>query len=296
MPLLRTLLLTLAWGSLLGGGPALGADKIGKLNCTGEGEIAKFLGGQWVCAVDSDTDTNAETLCASDQLLDGDGNCVAIPVDTDTLAGLDCSTEQIARYDGTQWVCSDDNLVLIAALEARVFALETGCQPGDRYADQGDGTVIDCNTGLYWLKDATCDELGPDGDWQQAQSAVALLADGACGLSDGSAAGDWRLPTPDEFCSVWDGTVVFCPASAAPDSLIDASVGPPTLSNAAGDGVWTENDPFTDVRSGAFEIYWSSASNADDPGAAWSADLRIGLVLSSSKTDIGYFWPVRDGP
>lgn len=53
------------------------------LECTQEGAIAKFLGGQWVCDADDNTDT-------------------------DTLGDLSCTTDQIAKYDGTNWVCDLD--------------------------------------------------------------------------------------------------------------------------------------------------------------------------------------------
>jgi hypothetical protein len=66
---------------------------------------------------------------------------------------------------------------LVSDLEARVLALEA-C--AERYVDQGDGTVLDCNTQLVWLKDASCDALGPVGiglaKWDEAEAAAAELA------------------------------------------------------------------------------------------------------------------------
>ncbi len=75
---------------------------------------------------DGDDDTNAGTLCATGELLDGDGNCVPIPVDTDTtydviadrgleLVGTEfglidsCADDQVLSWDnGTSaWVCAD---------------------------------------------------------------------------------------------------------------------------------------------------------------------------------------------
>ena len=58
------------------------------LECTQEGAIAKFLGGQWVCNVDNDTDT-------------------------DTLGGLNCATDQVAKCDGIEWVCAEANSGLV---------------------------------------------------------------------------------------------------------------------------------------------------------------------------------------
>jgi hypothetical protein len=70
----------------------------------------------------------------------------------------------------------------------------------------GDGTVTvtDESGTLVWLRDANCTETvggvsrepGPV-SWYEAADWAGGLASGACGLSDGSSQGDWRLP--DEF-------------------------------------------------------------------------------------------------
>jgi hypothetical protein len=100
--------------------------------------------------------------------------------------------------------------------------------PGKRFTDNGDGTVTDHLTGLIWLKNAGC--------FNPALFAAALaeanqLASGACGLADGSKAGDWRLPNINEL-----------------ESMVDVSQSHPAL--AAG-------NPLTNVSNG---IYWSSTS------------------------------------
>ena len=55
-------------------------------------------------------------------------------------------------------------------------------------------------TGLIWLKRADC---FPEANWKVALQAAATLKSGDCGLTDGSSAGDWRLPTRTE----WEATV-----------------------------------------------------------------------------------------
>lgn len=169
------------------------------------------------------------------------------------------------------------------------LAPPAGCAAGDRYQDQGDGTVLDCTTDLVWLQDASCDALGPFGNgratWSGAIAAAAALSDGTCGLSDGSEDGAWRLPTISEFCSAWSGSALFpCPSSAAPDSLIDSSAGPPTVATG---------HPFVGVRSSA---YWS-ATESDAFNAAWDVYLNVGFVSGvDSKGDFNVVWPVRGGP
>jgi hypothetical protein len=75
--------------------------------------------------------------------------------------------------------------------------------PSPRFTDNGDGTIADNLTGLTWLKDAGC--LGQQ-TWGNALAAANALADGnvACGLTDSSVAGDWRLPNRNELASLLD--------------------------------------------------------------------------------------------
>ena len=152
--------------------------------------------------------------------------------------------------------------------------------PNPRFVDNGDGTVVDLLTGLFWLKDASCAELaGTDangqGDWTTALTASAALADGTCGLTDGTVAGQWRLPSRFEL-----------------ESLLDLEHHNPSLSNAAGTAQWTEGDAFSGVQSSYF---WSSTSYADYPPLAWGVSLAWGYVGSYTKTDSYFFWPVRGG-
>ncbi|HEU5180317.1 MAG TPA: hypothetical protein VFW45_05975 [Candidatus Polarisedimenticolia bacterium] len=58
------------------------------------------------------------------------------------------------------------------------------------------GTVKDMQTGHIWLKNGNCFGLT---NWADANIKAAALANGQCGLADGSKAGDWRLPTVEEW-------------------------------------------------------------------------------------------------
>jgi hypothetical protein len=225
------------------------------------------------------TDTNAATLCAADEYLDGAGTCTAIPVDTNTNAATECAGGEYLDGSGT---CKS----LSAQIAAELACSGAGGST-DRYTDCGNGTVRDNNTGLIWLKDASCADLaGTDtegrGDWATAQSAAAALASGTCGLTDGSVATDWRQPWREEQCSEWWGLFFYyCPASAAPDSLVDITAGPPTVA---------ADHPFVGVQSAD---YWSGTWFDDT--IAWSASLSNGRVSTESKNDDYYVWPVRGG-
>ena len=145
--------------------------------------------------------------------------------------------------------------------------------PNPRFTDNENGTVTDNLTGLIWLKDANC--FGQS-IWIEALSDCNNLADGQCGLTDGSNVGDWRLPNLFEL-----------------ESLRDMQYYDPALPNTAGTGQWSEGDAFNNVVSYA---YWSSTNNVQYPVNAWAMDLYDGYqsgFVKSYKSD--YVWPVRGG-
>lgn len=138
-----------------------------------------------------------------------------------------------------------------------------GVSVDPRFTDNGDGTVTDNLTGLIWLQNANC--IGTQ-SWLSALSEANTLADDSCGLTDGSVAGDWRLPNIREL-----------------HSLID--YGNHHLAFPIG-------HPFSGVQSSG---YWSSTSTAEFWGGAWYMHLGVGFTYSTSKTIAHYVWPVR-GP
>ena len=150
--------------------------------------------------------------------------------------------------------------------------------PSPRFTDNGDGTVTDKLTGLVWMDDASCDSFGTLGKntWSGALSECNTLASGSCGLTDGSIAGDWRLPNSKEL-----------------QSLAYLEVYDPALSNTAGTGRWSEGDPFTGVQSAS---YWSSTTRfrSSDRDSAWRVSLDDGVFSYNPKTFNRYVWCVRD--
>ncbi len=135
--------------------------------------------------------------------------------------------------------------------------------PTPRFTDNNNGTVTDNLTGLIWLKNANC--FGRE-NWTTALSSANRLANGTCGLTDGSTAGEWRLPNVKEL-----------------RSLIDWSQYNPAL---------PEGHPFSGVQS---SFYWSSTSYAGNPAVAWSVYLFNGGAYAYDKTSRYYVWPVRAG-
>ncbi|MFO1429330.1 MAG: DUF1566 domain-containing protein [Candidatus Competibacteraceae bacterium] len=146
--------------------------------------------------------------------------------------------------------------------------------PVPRFVDNGNGTVTDKLTGLIWLKNANC--FGQR-NWRTAlNDANTLKGDNTqCGLTDGSTAGQWRLPNVKEL-----------------QSLINFGFSNPALSNAVGDAKWTQGNAFSGVQS---SNYWSSSSLVGNPDYAWLVSLFTGSVGGSGKSNTDYVWPVRGG-
>lgn len=138
--------------------------------------------------------------------------------------------------------------------------------PIPRFTDNHNGTITDNLTGLAWLKNANCFDLKT---WSAALTSANFLAHGQCDLTDGSAAGQWRLPNINEL-----------------ESLIDISQSFPAISIG---------HPFTSVPSERYD-YWSSSSRAEYATSyAWSVEIYGGSVNNdkAKTTDNCYVWPVR---
>jgi hypothetical protein len=147
--------------------------------------------------------------------------------------------------------------------------------PVVRYVDNLNGTVTDRLTGLIWLKDADCKGALT---WSAAVASANQLASGQCGLSDGSNAGQWRMPNANDL-----------------ESLVDVAQSAPALS---------AGHPFTHVNQS--NAYWSSTTYAAGNLSAmairftdgrWINGLVAGdLSFSNIKaTSSNSLWAVKTG-
>jgi hypothetical protein len=132
--------------------------------------------------------------------------------------------------------------------------------PDPRFTDNMDGTVTDHLTGLVWLKDVA---FFSSRGWNPALAACNDLADDGVTLTDGSVAGDWRLPNNREV-----------------RSLIDFGNSNPAL---------PAGHPFIVPDSGSF---WSSTTSLNNTGRAWR--IEDGSMLNDPKNTANVVWPVRD--
>ena len=132
-----------------------------------------------------------------------------------------------------------------------------------RFTDNGDGTVTDNQTGLIWLKNANC--FGSR-IWNDALSDCNGLANGQCGLIDGSNAGDWRLPQIKEL-----------------QSLVDFKNIHPSLPSG---------HPFINV---LFNYYWSSTTYALTTLHIWCVVMTDGDQAYAYPHNPYQVWCVRGG-
>ena len=146
--------------------------------------------------------------------------------------------------------------------------------PSPRFVDNGNGTVTDQLTGLIWLKNANCTAAAGGVDkgsgyltWAAALTWSNNLASGSCGLTDGTNAGDWRLPNRKELFS-----------------LVNAQ--------QANGVAWLNGQGLASVQS---YYYWSASTYANNPANAWGVQMNDGSVFAGNKSYDYYVWPVRGG-
>lgn len=151
-----------------------------------------------------------------------------------------------------------------------------------QYADNGDGTITDLNTGLMWEKlsdDGTIHDRDTSYTWTQAFDVkiAALNAASFAGY------GDWRLPNVKELQSIIAYSMAAITRPAV-DPVFDtgcvAACSVLTCSCAASE-------------SGAF--FWTSTTVATDSSHAWVVYFHAGDVYDQSKDAAHFVRAVRGG-
>jgi hypothetical protein len=144
-----------------------------------------------------------------------------------------------------------------------------------RFVDNGNGTVTDTVTGLMWLKEANC----LSGSWADALAAVQSLASGECGLTDGSAAGEWRMPNRNEMESLEDRM------ENNHAEYFNATY------------VWKlSGELYQAPIFGSFvgnEYYWTSTTDAADTSEGWAVFSCDFGVYDAEKANVGNTLAVR---
>ncbi|VGO17038.1 hypothetical protein PDESU_05632 [Pontiella desulfatans] len=127
---------------------------------------------------------------------------------------------------------------------------------GERFADNGNGTVNDNQTGLVWLKDAASLNRM---NWSNAVAACESMHFGNYS--------DWRLPNAREL-----------------ESLITYSTNAPVTP-----------DMFDNVKFTSGAAYWSSTTAAGNAALAVEFKFDTGRQGPQYKENPRYVWPVRGG-
>ena len=140
--------------------------------------------------------------------------------------------------------------------------------PTSRFTNNENGTVTDNLTGLIWLRDANCSLFNAPRSWNDVLNIIVpQLANGYCGLIDGSSTGDWRLPNRKEL-----------------ETLLDFEHSNPAL---------PLGHPFINVQS---NYYWTSTTFVDNTSNVWIVWMGNGLISNGgNKLNTYYVWPVRGG-
>jgi hypothetical protein len=184
----RIRLAALAFTLAVGCGAGDGTDE-GMTPVTGTGEPASF-------GCTGPVPGNA-TLCP--------GADAGLTADAVRILKQACTCDASCRQTPCSYACAPGFMLLDGACEpdSSVSSISL-VQNGD-----GTVTVTDAYGTLVWLRDANCTDAaggvtraaGPV-SWYAASDWVGGLASGACGLGDGSAPGDWRLPDGSELVNL----------------------------------------------------------------------------------------------
>ena len=189
-----------------------------------------------------------------------------------TLFSFHSTTSAFNLPDTGQTKCYQQ----VSPFKAEIPCAGTGQDPEHiihpmSYTDNGNGTIMDNNTGLMWQKcsagqnnDATCSGIASALNWYQASGTY----DATYNPTSSGACGGWRLPTQKELFSIVDFSV------PGPTANINATFFPNTVSDA----YWLSDD-------------WSANSNL-----AWFENFYNGISSAKTKLSTGYVRCVLGAP
>jgi len=198
-------------------------------------------------------------------LTDGDnwgiktGSSTAVDTKSGNATANEIKEGKIAWVDGKEVVGT-----------VKILITCNGRMHGERWCDNGDGTVTEMTTGLVWLQKAdwggkyafAC--KNGIGTCTTIFDRVSSLKSGSSGayLSDDSVEGDWRIPTRTELKKLGRGH----------EKVLSSEMR---------------------LFSGVQEFYWSATTAANNTGEARIVNLGYGYEYPDDKTYTFYVWPVR---
>ena len=238
-----------------------GSDLGGK-SCTSFG----FASGTLVCTASCGFNTTGcNPIVCGNGTIDPGEQC-----DQNNLNGKTCADE---GFGGGTLACGPGCL------------FDTGrCFNAPRFADNGDGTVTDQQTGLMWEKKGHLDGVANGSDPHDADNTYTLAADNPSGPpgtaftvflvqvnGGGGLAGhtDWRLPTREELESIVDYADALSP-------VVDAAFDTGCIPSCAG----------ITCSCTASSRHWSSSTLPSDAGQAWFFSFSDGSMDPDKKDTV----------
>lgn len=157
--------------------------------------------------------------------------------------------------------------------------------PGERFIDNGDGTITDEWTGLTWEKKSD-DESIHDIDKEYTWSRTGSVPDGTAftifvkTLNDNAFAGhkDWRLPTVHELQDI------------ANYELFDPAIEPIFAADC------TSGCTVIECSCTASSPHWSTNTAANGTDFVWVVNFLSGFVSVGGMRDVAHVRAVRSGP
>ena len=228
-------------------------------------------GMYWIKLIAEDMDGNRSESIHSIRVDTTDSDEDTIPDASDNCPDNHNTQQLDADADGIGDVCDSDP----GCGGCGQALCEQTCDTVDRFLDNGDGTVTDCMTELVWLQNVNCYGIQ---NWYEAMDSSAELNSGECGLTEGSVEGDWRLPTREDFDTLFTDYEYGEPFEWP--SVFTLSIDNPRL-------------------------FWSSTDYEYAPPdtMAYAADMSVSRVVVSTcgeitcgifkDSDNFYVWPVR---
>ena len=240
-------------------------------NPPSSGQVLKWNGSKWVPEEDND----AQQLSIFDHTISlTNGGSVTVP-DNDTLASLSCSNGQVAKWDGSGWVCSNDDIG----------------------ATLPNGTITDSTLrwdGSSWIENTnfTIDENGvvTSGTWHGSVIDISDYTNLAAGNGINLNGDTVEINAPT--CSgtdklQWNGSAFVC--SADQDTTYSAGTGlqltGTTFSLNAGIDLLTDVDTSTNAPTDGQVLKWDGSNWVPGEDNVGSSSLPSGTAGQTLRYD-----------